>query len=153
MLQLVRKRDPGDAPLPRLWLVFFGEAAGPHWWSRFLRPGFRHVSAACWHVEERRWVYFNPSRRGLVIELYGEGEFPLGSLMRGSTATLRFASRFDRRSAPAVFHCVGAIKALLGIRSRAFRPYALFRDLLARGAETVDAPREADLGQHLQAEH
>lgn len=150
MLRLVRKRHPGDAPLPRVWLVFFGDAAGPNWWARMLAPGYRHVSAACWHVEEKRWVYFNPTRRGLVIELYGEGSFPFAELVRGSTATLRFVSRFDRTGAPAVFHCVGAIKALLGIRSRAFRPIGLFRDLLARGAEIVDAPRGESLGQRFQ---
>ena len=148
MLQLVPKRSFGEA-LPRMWWVFFGEAIGSPWWARLLKPGFRHVSAACWHVETKRWVYFNPLRRGHLIEVYEEGEFPLLGLVEASTVTLRFTSEFGRTATPVFGHCVATVMALLGIRGRAFTPFGLFRDLRARGAEIVEAPpREVPLGQH-----
>lgn len=142
MIRLVPKRPVGDEPLPRLWLVFFGEAVTPAWWRFLLKPGFRHVSAAAWYDDQQRWVWFNPTWRGTVIELYAPSEFDarLGQLAGTSSAILRVRSRFDRGGAPAASHCVGAVKALLGIRSRALRPYALFRHLLDNAAEIVEVP-------------
>jgi hypothetical protein len=143
MIQLVPKRSISDTPLPRLWLVFFGEAASPAWWRLLLKPGFRHVSAAAWYDEQQRWVWFNPTWRGTVIELYGPNEFDarMGQLASDATAVLRVRSRFGRGGAPAASHCVGAIKGLLGVRSCALTPRQLFRHLLANEAEMVEVPR------------
>jgi hypothetical protein len=142
VIRLVPKRSTSETPLPRLWLVFFGEAASPAWWRFLLKPGFRHVSAAAWYDEQQRWVWFNPTWRGTVIELYGPNEFDarMGQLASDATAVLRVRSRFDRAGAPAVSHCVGAVKALLGIRSVCVSPFGLFRHLLANEAEIVEVP-------------
>lgn len=127
---------------PRMWLVFFGEAEGTAWWARFCRPGFRHVSAAAYYADQMRWVYYNPSRSGTVIELYSGGEFDerLGHLTMTSAAVLRVRSRFERRCTPVLWHCVGAVKALLGVRSCALGPWQLYRHLVANGAEIVEVP-------------
>jgi hypothetical protein len=124
---------------PRLWLVFWSEPADPAWWARVLRPGFRHVYAVSYFADQQRWVYFDPSRFRTSIELFSEEQAPeaLARLMAPATAILRVASRADRLNAPTFPWCVGQIKALLGIRSRACTPHALYRDLLARGAEVV----------------
>lgn len=132
--------------LERLWLLFFGEPAKLGWWTRLMRPGFRHVSAAAWFVSEERWVHYNPTSRGTVIEIWTEAEFyrRLGQLMRDSHVILKIGSKHDTPSiVPFGLWCTGSIKEILGIRSRALWPRGLFRDLLARGAEIVPVPDEA----------
>lgn len=143
-----------ERPLPRLWLVFFLESPGAAWWGKIFRRGFRHVSAACWYDDQQRWVYYNPTRKGTVIELYGYREFDvrLGELMATSGAIVRFASRHDRGCTPATWHCVGAIKALLGISGCALSPWQLFCHLRSLGAETVEIPaRDPDIQQSATA--
>jgi hypothetical protein len=56
--------------------VFFASPRGVAWWCRLLRPGFQHVYAASWYHDTERWVVFNPTRRGTVIELWTADEFP-----------------------------------------------------------------------------
>lgn len=141
LVQVTRK-PVDDTPLPRLWLVFFSDGEGTAWWSRLLRPGFRHVEAAAWFAEQERWVWINPTWRGTAVTLYREREFDarLGHLVTQAAAVLRARSRFARGTTPAAWHCVGAIKALLGLKSCALTPYGLFRHLLDDGAEPVEVP-------------
>lgn len=132
-----------DEPQPRLWLVCFSDSRAT-WWSPFLATGFRHVSAAAWYEEAQRWVYVDPTRRGLVVEIWTEDEFGrrLGQLMHDSTVILRVPSRRDMQAMPGfTWWCVGSIKALLGIRARALVPRGLYRHLLTIGAETVEYER------------
>lgn len=144
IVQLVPKRDP-DAVIDRLWLVFFCEAEGSPWWARLLAPGYRHVVACAWFAEQERWVYFNPTRRGTVILLYREEEFGgrLQQLIDTSACCLRVRATLARDTTPFGWWCVGAIKALIGSRSRALRPLALRDHLLAEGAEVVVMPGAA----------
>lgn len=142
MIRLVPAKQRLPECSPRLWLVFFGNNDGCAWWARLLRPGFRHVSAACFYADQERWVYYNPLRTGTAIEIYTGDEFDarLGILIAESTAVLRVVSRFERRATPAAWHCVGAIKALLGVRSCALGPKGLHDHLRAIGAEVVEVP-------------
>jgi hypothetical protein len=132
-------RPRADIPIDRLWLVFFGEAEGAPWWSRLCAPGYRHVAAAAWFDDQERWVYFNPTRRGTVILLYREDEFGgrFTQLMNDSSCVLRVRSTLARGATPFGWWCTGAIKALLGVRSRALCPRSLARHLLRHGAEVV----------------
>jgi hypothetical protein len=137
LVRLVAVEPPPAKRLRRLWLIFFSNTADNHWWTRFLTPGFRHVTAAAWFATEERWVYFNPTARGTVIEIATDAEFGprFQQLVQDSTAILLAPSQQQRRYAPAAFFCVGAIKALLGIRCCALGPLGLYRHLLANGAE------------------
>lgn len=128
-------------PPRRLWLVCFEPGNGA-WWQRYLKPGFGHVSAAAYFADAERWVHFNPTLRGTVIEVWEPPRFErrLQQLMRDSTAILRVPSKFDRRCAPLSPWCVGALKGLLGYPSRALTPFGLYRALIAAGAEIVDVP-------------
>lgn len=141
LVSLVPKRDP-NAVIDRLWLVFFGEAEGEPWWSRLLKPGYRHVGACAWFDDQQRWVYFNPARRGTVILLYREDEFPprLTQLMNSSSLVLRVVATQSRTSTPFGWWCTGAVKALLGTRCRAVTPFGLAQHLQDRGAEAVLMP-------------
>jgi hypothetical protein len=135
-------RPRADIPIDRLWLVFFGEAEGAPWWSRLCAPGYRHVAAAAWFADQERWVYFNPTRRGTVILLYREDEFGgrFTQLMNDSSCVLRVRSTLARGATPFGWWCTGAIKALLGLRSRALSPRQLRDHLLRHGAEVVEMP-------------
>jgi hypothetical protein len=137
-----------NTPLPRLWLIFFGEAGAGWWWTWFFRRGFRHVCAASWYAGAERWVYFNPVARGTVVEVMTDAEFGprFQQLIRDSSAILRMRTVHERSNPPAAFFCVGAIKGLLGIKACALGPWGLYRHLLARGAEIVPRPREDDIG-------
>jgi hypothetical protein len=153
LTQLLPVQQPHQ---PRLWLIFFGEAAGRPWWSRLLRPGFRHVRAAAWFDQTSRWVFIDPTLRGIQIEIETDEAFAgrWGQLWRDSTVILRMQSQGGRGRLPPVLWCVGAIKALLGVRSCALAPHGLFRDLMAQGAEIVARPKEADIGRTVfQSEH
>lgn len=144
IVRLQAKPNP-DLPIDRLWLVFFGEAEGAPWWSRFLSPGYRHVTACAWFDDQQRWVYFNPTRRGTVILLYRDEEFGgrFTQLMASSSLVLRVVARQARAATPFGWWCTGAIKALLGANTRALSPAGLARHLLRHGAVAVDQPAPA----------
>lgn len=135
--------------MQREWLIFFGECRSTAWWARAFAPGWRHVAAAAYFAGAERWLYFDPVAPGLHIEIDDGEAFQARyeHLMRTSTAVLRFASQHERGAMPATFFCVGAVKALLGVRSRALSPTGLYRDLRARGAKIVKAPGEEPFGQ------
>lgn len=132
-------RPRADIPIDRMWLVFFGEAEGAPWWGRFLAPGFRHVVACAWFAEQERWVYYNPTRRGTVVLIYRDDEFGprLSQLIADSSVVLRVASNHQRGTTPLGWWCVGAIKALLGVRGRALSPRSLCRYLQRNGATII----------------
>jgi hypothetical protein len=131
-----------DTPPPprRLWLIFFSSADPLSWWSRLMPAGFGHVCAAAWFADAERWVHVNPTWRGLVVEVMTADEFGsrFQQLVTRSAVVLRMASSHHRNGMPATFYCVGAIKALLGVQSRALLPRGLYRDLRRKGAEVVD---------------
>lgn len=142
LVQIVPLPSPEPPALNRIWLIFFREPDRSVWWARFLRPGFRHVSAAAFYAREGLWVEFDPTRRGTAIRLYREDEFGgrFWHLLVTSAVVLRMRSELDRRSTPWGCYCVGQIKALLGIQSRALFPVTLCRHLVAEGAEIVEVP-------------
>lgn len=141
IVRLVQKPNP-DIVIDRLWLVFFGEAEGSPWWSRFLPAGYRHVAAAAWFAEQERWVYYDPTRRGTVILVYRDEEFGgrLQRLIDDSALILRVRASQSRASTPFGWWCTGAVKALLGVKARALSPKSLANHLLRHGAEVVVMP-------------
>ena len=129
---------------PRLWLVCFTNGDGHAWWDRLLRPGFRHVCAASYYADVGAWVLVDSTRTGLVVEVVPPDGFDgrMAQLVRDSAAILRVPSAEGRSRAE--FHagwCVGTVKSLLGLNSRALAPFGLYRHLLAIGAEVVEIPR------------
>ncbi len=116
--------------------MFFCEPPGSYWWSKFFKPGFKHICCASWYADRRHWIYFDPARPGTSIRLMTEDEWsgPFGVLLQ-SSKVVRFKGRYDRKFSPATWYCVGAVKSLLGIHSLALTPYQLYRDLLRQGGE------------------
>jgi hypothetical protein len=126
-------------PRRRLWLIAFSEGIGRQWWKPLLRPGYRHVCAASYFADMERWLYIDPTYRGLEIEMWKPEEFGarLEQMARDSTLILRVPSATDRTMPPLSWFCVGAVKALLGLPTVAVTPWQLSRQLLRMGAETV----------------
>lgn len=129
---------PAEIPR-RMWFVIFSEGESLPWWSWFFRRGFRHVRAAAFYADAERWVYVNPGWRGTVLHVWRSEQFdyPLGDMLVKGARIVRYEAGFDRGFTPATFHCVGAIKALLGLRTAAVTPYGLYRALLRAGADDV----------------
>lgn len=148
LTRLVPSVNP-DLPIDRLWLVFFTEAEGAPWWSRFLAPGFRHVVAAAWFDDQQRWVLIDPTRRGTVVLIYRQDQFGgrFQQLMESSSVVLRVSSTLSRSATPFGWWCTGAIKALLGIRCRALSPRGLCRHLLRNGAVRLPVPARSNHGE------
>lgn len=134
------KLEPITPPivLRRAWTIFFSEG-DPGFWRYFTRPGFRHVEAAAFYADENRWVFVIPSRRRLLVEVKKpEDAGPyLSAMMANCTVAVRFNGQELRNYAPLGAGCVGTVKGLCGIKSRALWPGGLLRDLLAQGAEIV----------------
>jgi hypothetical protein len=137
MMRLVPKSDVAE------WLVFFGEGDAYAWWDIFTRKGFRHVAAAACDPGRRLWIVFDPTRSGIRIEVFGWDDpgidARLGELLFATGGRyLRVKAGGARSRQPLLFGCVGALKALLGVRCAAVTPYGVFKHLRAQGAEIVD---------------
>lgn len=142
LVQLVPKRDP-NIPIDRLWLVFFGtDPKHATWWSRWLKPGFEHVSACAWYADQDRWVYYNPTRTGTVVLLYRDSEFGprFTQMLNSAEVVLRVRGTHRRDTTPFGWWCTGAIKALVGVKTWALSPYQLCGALIRNGAEIVPIP-------------
>lgn len=126
-------------------MVFFGQAEKPGAMTWFLRDGFRHVAAAAWFDKTRRWVFFDPARNGtqIVVLDNATGLVKLERWMACSSAILAVVSNPVRNRPPPFAYCVGHVKALLGLRSRALSPRGLFQHLVRHGAEILRAPEHS----------
>jgi hypothetical protein len=129
----------------RLWQVFFSDPQASGFWRWFTRPGFRHVAAAAYYADQDRWVFVQPARHRLEVMVLRPEEATrfLGELIERATVVLQVEGREDRRFMPAMFGCVGALQALLGISGPCVAPYGLYRHLLANGAKVIASKEPA----------
>jgi len=124
--------DPGE------WYVAFWGLERLGWWDVFTRPGFRHVMAFAFSSHAERWLVYDVTRDRTFVRAYRPEAFDLwiGSIPEEATVLKVPAEPIGRRSYQrAAFICTTAVKHLLGLRSRALRPHALYRDLMASGAK------------------
>lgn len=122
---------------PRLWIVCFGPGDECGWIIRnILTRPWQHVVACSFYAEHERWVYVNPGRYGTVVQLYTDKGFTrrFDLILRNATRVVEYRSQFERSYVPPFFSCLGAIKALLGLRSLAPTPYLFYKELVRRGA-------------------
>lgn len=122
---------------PSSWYVAFYGVDRKRWWDHLSPPGFYHVVAFAYCAHAERWVIYDVTRDRTLIRTYTPAAFMLwlAGLPRGRTIVL--FDGVDREARPAHrlgFWCATAVAHLVGVRSRALRPIALYRDLLAQGA-------------------
>lgn len=124
---------------PGGWYVaFYG--SGRHWWSPLTRPGFRHVLAFAYAAHAQCWLIYDVGRYRTLIRALDSTAF---THWIAGLPTERKIVLFEGDGLPAPpawrvgFWCTTAVAHLVGVRSRALRPEALYRDLLAQGARSA----------------
>ena len=121
---------------PGAWYAAFFDGERKRWWWRLCRPGFRHVLAFGYSAQADAWLIYDVTLlRTYVCAIRPE---VFDAWLQG-LPTHRTIVRLDHPvDAPPAsrlgFWCVPAVAHLLGVKTRALRPQALYRDLIAHGA-------------------
>lgn len=136
---------------PQLWMVFFGPGRNPGSIARCLPRPWQHVCCASFQADLNVWEYVNPARdRTYFLTLTPERfEEYFALLLKTSVAIVEFPAQDERAFCPTWASCVGVVKGILGIRSWAMTPHALFVDLMARGASLVSPDDEPEHDAHV----
>lgn len=138
-----------EAIEPVQWNVVFHRKALSRWSSAIAMGHFKHVSAFAYLAGLKGWVLFDVqfSRlRIVVLPDTFDSRVILGQVMKGNAVIL-----MSRREGGGIrffrlgFFCTSAIKHLLGIRSSALRPSALFRECLRNGGELISGDENGDV--------
>ena len=117
------------------WYAAFFDPLERHWWSRLCRPGFRHVAAFVYCPEQACWVVYDVTLRRTWVQLLTSEQMDAWvANLPAHRRILRMRARNDGGGWRAGFWCSPAVAHLLGVRTRALRPEALHRDLVALGA-------------------
>ena len=115
------------------YIAFYG---GPrHWWTWLTHPEFRHVVAFAYAAHAERWLVYDVGQHRTLIRAFTTDVFK--RWIAGLPAERKIVLFESDRKAPPMrigFWCTTAVAHLVGCRSRALRPQALYRDLLAQGA-------------------
>jgi hypothetical protein len=122
------------------WTLVFCRKPG-RWWVRLLAWGrYNHVKAIAYLPALRAWLFYDVKFNGTKIMLAHEDDPATDGFLRDyldscdTIAMPRLPT--PQRSAPQLgFWCTIAMKHLIGIRSRAFRPDRLWRDCIAVGGK------------------
>lgn len=128
---------------------YIGFTAGPRkrWFDIFSHKEFRHVLALHFDPVCGVWIYFDVAVNGTFIRVFPAGAGEISCVIAQTARWLKV------EVAQAVypvglwrFYCVPAVKSLLGVRSCALRPKALYRDLVKAGAVPAFADGDAHGG-------
>lgn len=137
----MRPDDTLGAGQPTRWILGFDRTAR-HWVAALFGFGrkYKHVSAAGYVPEADAWVFVDVcfDRTNLVVtrgadvkrvmaELWGDAD------LIGIDAQPRGSNGYRLG-----FWCVPAVKHLIGLRSSALLPGALWRDCLRNGGQVLD---------------
>lgn len=128
--------------IPRWFVMFNGPAELRHRVDIFTEPGFRHCMAFAYDAAGERWLIYDVTRIGTAVLALDRDTFDAwltGQLASGSRVlqvdlpeTVR-----TRNWLQTGMWCVTAVIHLVGARSGAWRPKALWRDLKRDGAIEV----------------
>lgn len=131
--------EPALGPIPSVWYAAFYGDEDRWWWDRICKPGFRHVAAYTYYPGPGVWVLYDVTFNRTCIRVFSREEWM--AWMRTlpcHTKHLRCGIPDEPHARPwwlkLTFWCAPAVAHLMGIRSRALRPEALYRDLVRHGA-------------------
>jgi len=136
----------GEAPAgcPGAWYVAFFDGERPHWWWSLCRPGFRHVAAFGYCAEQAVWLLYDVTlKRTFIHALTSDQMDAWVDELPAHRTILHLQSGAAEPASRVGFWCTTAVAHLLGVRSRALRPEALCRDLLALGARHAFSSEQA----------
>ena len=128
---------------PQCWTLVFDRKASGRFMSAIALGRYKHVRAFAYVPYLHAWVFYDPHIYGTDIILAAPG-----SPMRAQLEHWAGPSKSDlmlmpvgarRLQPPVLGWCVPAIKRLIGLRSSALRPDALWRDCLRNGGKPLQA--------------
>ncbi len=128
------------------WTIVFHRRAENRIFGLIAMGRFKHVSAFAWLPGPRVWIHYDLGfcrTRIIVLPDTAESKAYLGALITGN-AIITMKVRGDARPIMRLgLFCTSAVKHLIGLRSSALRPDALFASCLRHGGELSD-----DAGQN-----
>lgn len=126
---------------PTEWFVVFNEKSA-NYWLGLLTPGrFKHVSAFGYVPGIKLWLLYDVQLSGTRIMLLDKDAVMAWSKGCTILKIARTGSRMGLRSR-LCFHCVTAIKHLIGLRCVAVTPDGLYRHILRNGGILISEPRQ-----------
>jgi hypothetical protein len=123
------------------WSIVFHRQAENRLFAMLAMGHFKHVSAFAWLPGPRVWIHYDLGfRRTRVVVLpdTAESKAYLAALITGN-AIVTMKVRGDARPVMRLgLFCTSAVKHLIGLRSSALRPDALFASCLRHGGKLSD---------------
>ena len=116
------------------WIVVFQDHydGDNRFWDFLTKPGFRHCYAMC--MTEFGWLVVDPLSSWLEIHVIKEGEGDMVAQAKSdpNSCGVLVQRTMKREYLPRYLPmtCVGVVKSLLGLKSRAFTPYGLYKNLV-----------------------
>lgn len=130
-----------EAVEPQRWTLVFHRSAQNWVFSLIALGHFKHVSAFAWLPELKVWLVYDVTFRRtrlVVLPDTQESKSLICDVIRGN-ALVSMTVRHDAFPIMRLgLFCTTAIKHLIGLRSGALRPDALFRLCVAEGGELSD---------------
>lgn len=119
--------------------LIFTEAREGRWWSRFLRPGFRHVSILT--LNDGIWTLIRPLYGWTEVTSlpWQAGDIPSHLFNEPVVAIPFHVEHIERlRGLVGLHSCVGQAKAYMGIRAPwVLTPYQLYKFATTRYAGNI----------------
>lgn len=122
------------------WYVIFYPNAREHWWDWFTHRSWRHCAMYGWN--NGSWIVFDVADKRSRLRVLTSGEFAEWHFEQitsmNATAIVKIRTQLDGGLRARIgLWCVTGVKHMLGLRSSALRPKALFRDLISNDAEVI----------------
>lgn len=139
---MIRAIEGPLAVSPESWTLVFDRAASSRWLGFLAFGRLKHVRAFAYVPFLHVWVFYDPHFWGTEIVIAADGE--AANRMIGKWITNADLLRMPRSSSGLPrfgFWCVPMIKSLIGFRSWALRPDALYRACVRSGATPFGAVR------------
>lgn len=139
--------DRGPVGMPPNWFVAFYNDDQRYWWSWMCRDGFRHVAAFGYCAARDVWLSYDVTMTRTIVQALTRDELIAGIAALPANRTIVAFQPKAEPSEPANrlgFWCTPAVAHLVGVPSRALRPEALYRDLLAHGARPAFTGEQSD---------
>lgn len=136
-----------EVPIPTVaepaeWFVLFHTKAFNRWFSLIALGRFKHVSAIGYYPGFKAWIVYDVQFSRTQLVLIARDAAARATLARYTAGcTMVKIARRDGWSplwSRFGFFCVPAIKHLLGVRSCALRPDALYAHLIRNGGIAID---------------
>ena len=140
------EEDDTLSGMPPNWFVAFYDGGQRYWWSGLCREGFRHVAAFGYCADQAAWLLYDVTTARTLIRVLTPSQM---DAWVGRLPDNRRIVAFEATEEPGDpvlrvgFWCTPAVAHLVGARSRALRPEAFYRDLLAQGARPAFESRQA----------